>query len=110
MVDYNPSGLLERLTSNLPAAFSKSDKTGYSVQLVVQATTGDTSAPQDIAMQGVPRGDKVLLTNAEELAHAVSYWNSEIDRIDVQNLTNKVTILAKMSNTGELVDINCLQH
>ena len=53
MVDYNPSGLLERLTSNLPAAFSKSDKTGYSVQLVVQATTGDTSAPQDIAMQGV---------------------------------------------------------
>ena len=41
----------------------------------------------------------------QELAHAVFYWNSEIDRIDVQNPTDKVTILAKMSNSGELVDI-----
>ncbi|GAU88667.1 Vitellogenin [Ramazzottius varieornatus] len=265
LVDYNPSSLLDRLTGDLPAAFSKADKAGFSLQLVVKGTTGGAEGPQDVALQGVmsvirgmngkfvkvaaefsspyaalpyqvcfnghseypadysawtmtpgmnkpvtsrwefaagrscsapdavkikvvfvgdkspeqialekndfhsvqgavipeivskavepismimtpvyqqcekdraqgyrwspacqtvkdiysrlmqikvdidyqnvSRGVKVLLAKAEELAHAVFYWNSEIDRIDVQNPANRVTILAKLSPTGELVDI-----
>lgn len=53
LVDYNPSSLLDRLTGDLPAAFSKADKAGFSLQLVVKGATGGAEGPQDVAMQGV---------------------------------------------------------
>jgi len=49
MVDYKTSGLLERLTSDLPAQFAKDDKSGFSAQVIVQGT----GSRQEVAMQGV---------------------------------------------------------
>jgi hypothetical protein len=50
MVDYKTSGLLERLSADVPSAFAKDDQSAYSAQLIVQGTTG--SRPE-VTMQGV---------------------------------------------------------
>ena len=50
MENYDSANMLTRLGSDLPAAFSKDDKSGYSAQLVIK---GHTGSQQDVAMQGV---------------------------------------------------------
>lgn len=60
----------------------------------------------DIDYQNIPRGMKVLLDKAEQLAHGLFMWNSEVDNVDVQNVANHMTIWANFSaDQSDLVDI-----
>jgi hypothetical protein len=54
----------------------------------------------------IPRGIKTLLDKAEQMAHALFLWNSEVDNVDVQNTPNHITIWANFSaDQSDLIDI-----
>ncbi|OQV17559.1 Vitellogenin-6 [Hypsibius exemplaris] len=51
MVNYNTANLLERLGSDLPAAFAKDDKSAFSAQVIIKGHSD--SRQETVAMQGV---------------------------------------------------------